>query len=229
MIKRLSLVLKNNDVYKTEEDEIDINSKQYNDLLKIYEIAMIQIENNINVLKDRLNRIYGYPIIDKVTSRVKTNKSILNKLKKKSSNTTYKRLVEDINDIAGVRVVCPLKEDILPIKQIIERMPNIKVVKEKDYINKPKRSGYSAYHMIIETPVNINGEIVIIKVEIQIRTTAMDLWAEMEHDIRYKSKNNISLFDSKRLTIYAKCLEKIQNKLVKLYRKKEKESIYYMY
>ena len=83
--------------------------------------------------------------------------------------------------------------------------------------------------MIVETPVNINNETVIMKVEIQIRTTAMDFWAEMEHDIRYKSKKQMSFLDSKRLTLYAKTLEAMQSKLVKLYRKQGNNNMYYTY
>ena len=102
-------------------------------------------------------------------------------------------------------------------------MPNIHVLQEKDYVTKPKKSGYSAYHLIVETPLTINTETVIMKVEIQIRTVAMDFWAEMEHDIRYKNKTNKQLTktESKKLTWYAKKLEKLQEKMVRLYRKQE--------
>ena len=183
MSPRTNIIVKNNNLDSTEDEKIDIESKQYNDLLKIYEIAMIQVTDTMNGIKERINRMYGYTIIEKVDSRVKSKTSITNKLKKKGISPTYKALVDNIDDIAGVRIVCPLKDDIFFIKQIIQNMPNLKVIEEKDYIYNPKKSGYSAYHMIVETPVNINNETVIMKVEIQIRTTAMDFWAEMEHDI----------------------------------------------
>ena len=101
-----------------------------------------------------------------------------------------------------------------------------KIIQEKDYICNPKKSGYSAYHLIVETPVTINSETVIIKVEIQIRTIAMDFWSEMEHDIRYKTNNQVSKFDSKKLTWYAKALENLQAKIIKLYRKQENNSMF---
>lgn len=229
MIPRQSLVVQNNNINRTEDEEIDIESKQYNDLLKIYEIAMNQVVNSINILKDRINEISGYPIIEKVTSRVKSKTSIINKMNKKGYDITYKNLVDNVDDIAGIRIVCPIKEDVLNIKEIIGMIPSLKVIEEKDYIKHPKKSGYSAYHMIAETPVTINSETVIIKVEIQIRTVAMDFWSEMEHDIRYKSKKELSASDSRKLTRYAKSLEKLQNKLVKLYRKQENDSLYYTY
>jgi putative GTP pyrophosphokinase len=169
--------------------------------------------------------MYGYTIIEKIDSRIKSKKSILNKIKKKGIAPTYKALVDNIDDIAGVRIVCPLKEDIFFVKQIIQNMPNLNIIEEKDYIYNPKKSGYSAYHLIVETPVTINNETVIIKVEIQIRTVAMDFWSEMEHDIRYKTNNEISKIDSKKLTWYAKSLEKLQSKIIKIYRKHESNSM----
>ena len=229
MIPRLGLVVQNNQINRTEDEEIDIESKQYSDLLKIYEIAMNQVVNSIKILKDRINEISGYPIIERVTSRVKSKTSIINKMTKKGYDITYKNLVDNVDDIAGIRIICPIKEDVLNIKEIIGMIPSLKVIEEKDYIKHPKKSGYSAYHIIAETPVTINSETVIIKVEIQIRTVAMDFWSEMEHDIRYKSKKELSVSDSRKLTRYAKSLEKLQNKLVKLYRKQENDSLYYTY
>lgn len=229
MIKRPDLIKQNNDIKKVEDEEINIESKEYNDLIRIYEIAMNQVASEINLVKEKINKLYGYSIIEKVTARVKSKKSILNKMKKKNIKYTYTSLIDNISDIAGVRITCPVQEDIFFVKQIIEMIPNLKIIKEKDYINNPKKSGYSAYHLIVETPVTINGETVVMKVEIQIRTIAMDFWAEMEHDIRYKTQKSISLFDSKKLTWYAKILEKLQGKIVKIYRKQETNNLFYNY
>ena len=226
MIKRPNLIKQNNDIKTVQDEEINIESKEYNDLIRIYEIAMNQVASEINLVKEKLNKLYGYSIIDKITARVKSKKSIINKMKKKNIKYTYTSLIDNISDIAGVRITCPVQDDIFFVKQIIEMIPNLKIIKEKDYINNPKKSGYSAYHIIVETPVTINGETVVMKVEIQIRTIAMDFWAEMEHDIRYKSKNNMSLFDSKKLTWYAKVLEKLQGKIVKIYRKQETNTMF---
>lgn len=229
MSPRQDLVVQNNQINKTEDEEIDIESKQYNDLLRIYEIAMNQVKSSLITLKDKINSISGYPLIDKITSRVKSKKSIINKMQKKGYDITYQSLVENIKDVAGIRIVCPIKDDVLNIKEVIGMIPNLKVIEEKDYIKNPKKSGYSAYHMIVETPVTINNETATIKVEIQIRTVAMDFWSEMEHEIRYKSKKELSPLDSLKLTRYAKSLEKLQNKLVKLYRKQENDSLYFTY
>ena len=220
MIKRNTLTIQNN-LMKTEDEAIDIDSKQYNDLLRIYEIAMNQVMDTLSRVKSRINSIYGYSIIENITGRVKTKESINKKLIKKNIPQTYVALVDNLNDIAGVRVICPIEVDIDSVVNIIKRLPNINVIEEKDYILNPKKSGYKAYHMIVETPVKINGETLVMKVEIQIRTSAMDFWAEMEHEIRYKSDKKISKIDSKKLTWYATKLEKLQEKIIKLYRKQE--------
>lgn len=225
MSPRTELIIKNNELDNTEDEKINIESKQYNDLLKIYEIAMHQVADTMNSIKERLNNMYGYTIIEKIDSRVKSKKSIMNKIKKKGIAPTYKALVDNVDDIAGIRIVCPLKDDIFFIKQIIQNIPNLNIIEEKDYIYNPKKSGYSAYHLIVETPVTINEETVIIKVEIQIRTVAMDFWSEMEHEIRYKTDNKLSKLDSNKLTWYAKALEKLQSKMIKLYRKHENNSM----
>lgn len=220
VIKRNTLTIQNN-LVKTEDEAIDIDSKQYNDLLRIYEIAMNQVMDTLSRVKNRINSIYGYSIIENITGRVKTKESINKKLIKKNIPQTYVALVDNVNDIAGVRVICPIEVDIDSVVNIIKRLPNINVIEEKDYILNPKKSGYKAYHMIVETPVKINGETLVMKVEIQIRTTAMDFWAEMEHEIRYKSDKKMTKMDSKKLTWYATKLEKLQEKIIKLYRKQE--------
>ena len=135
MSPRTNIIVKNNNLDSTEDEKIDIESKQYNDLLKIYEIAMIQVTDTMNGIKERINRMYGYTIIEKVDSRVKSKTSITNKLKKKGISPTYKALVDNIDDIAGVRIVCPLKDDIFFIKQII--FIGIQVSMNIDKVNIP--------------------------------------------------------------------------------------------
>ena len=140
MIKRPNLIKQNNDIKTVQDEEINIESKEYNDLIRIYEIAMNQVASEINLVKEKLNKLYGYSIIDKITARVKSKKSIINKMKKKNIKYTYTSLIDNINDIAGVRITCPVQDDIFFVKQIIEMIPNLKIIKEKDYINNPKKA-----------------------------------------------------------------------------------------
>lgn len=173
------------------------------------------------LVKKEIKDTYSYDMINTITSRIKTPQSILNKMKKKNYELNYKNLVQNINDIAGIRITCPFKSDIFTIKEIIEQMEDIRIIEEKDYISNPKLSGYSAYHLIVEVPIDFKSKEIYIKCEIQIRTMAMDFWATAEHKMRYKSKNKISWFDSKKLSWYAKIINLLDTKLSSLYAKQE--------
>ena len=198
---------------------IEVKDKDFELLMSIYEKASNQVLEMINGVQKEYSNIFNKNIINHTTSRIKAPKSILNKMKKKNLELNYKSLVENINDIAGVRVICPAKDDVYTISKIIEKIPNWNLISTKDYIKNPKKSGYSGYHMIIEVPVKIdekNGYLksqIFVKVEIQIRTMAMDFWATNEHRMKYKSEKKLSFWDSKRLTIYAKVINAIDNGL----------------
>ena len=128
-------------------------------------------------------------------------------------------MIENINDIAGVRIICNYKDDIYKIRNIIRKQKDIRILIEKDYIKKAKKSGYSAYHIIAEVPVKIKEKTIPIKVEIQIRTVLMDFWANTEHKVKYKTKKKLSNIDSMKLSIYAKIINIINDKIMKIYRK----------
>ncbi len=201
---------------------INVNKKEFDMLMSIYKKALDNIEKDLTLIKKELNQVYGYDIINNITSRIKTPKSIINKMKKKNYELNYKNLIENVNDIAGLRVICPLKSNIYTVLQVINNMPNIEVLKEKDYLTKPKKSGYSGYHLIIQTMIEIDNEKIPVKVEIQLRTMAMDFWSTNEHKMKYKTNKKLSSLDSKKLTLYAKILNFIDEKISRLYQKQEK-------
>lgn len=178
------------------------------------------------LIKEEINETYSYGIINNITSRIKTPQSIINKMNKKHYELNYKNLAQNIDDIAGIRIVCPTQSDIFIIKNIINEMEEIKIIEEKDYIKNPKESGYSAYHMIVEIPIEIKEKELYIKVEIQIRTMAMDFWAVAEHKMRYKSKKKLSWSNSKKLSLYAKIINLLDNKVMKMLKKQEKTVLY---
>ena len=191
--------------------------------MEIYGEACNNLEKIMKSLQRETKEKYGYDMINTVTSRIKTPQSILNKMQRKKYALNYKNMIDSINDIAGVRVVCPLKSDIKKIKRLLKEIPDIDIIEEKDYIRKPKKSGYSGYHLIMEIPVNYKEHDILVKVELQIRTMAMDFWATVEHKARYKTKNKLSFFDSKKLSFYAKVLNIIQSKIARLYQKQLEE------
>ena len=211
---------------KESNEQLQINSlsvinddKQYQNVINIYKLALEEVVDNLTEVKQKYYDIFKDNLINNIVYRIKTPESIINKMKKKGNDLNYENLFTKINDIAGVRVVCPLKDNIYTLIRIIEKLPGIKVIKRKDYITKPKKSGYSAYHMIIETPVEFHDQILPVKVEIQIRTIAMDFWSSAEHKIRYKTNSKLSFIDSKKLSWYAKLLNFLDNKIMKIYQK----------
>lgn len=191
--------------------------------MSIYQSAMNQLLESLNYIKENLNDLYDHTVINTITSRIKTPTSIINKMKKKNLELNYENLIKNINDVAGLRIICPLKSDIYTVIDIIKQLPNITILKEKDYIAKPKRSGYSGYHIIVAVPVNYEGYEMLVKAEIQIRSMAMDFWATTEHKIKYKTDKKLSFIDSKRLCLYAKLLNILENKMMKLHRKQRME------
>ena len=193
--------------------------------MSIYKKAAELVYNELIELKENLFRLYGYDVINNVTSRIKTPSSIINKMKKKDYDLNYKNLIDNIDDIAGVRVICPLKSDIFTIIDLIEIIPDLKIIETKDFVTKPKKSGYSGYHIIVEVPVEFEEKEVLIKVELQLRTMAMDFWATNEHKIKYKAKKKLSFFDSKRLIVYAKLLYILDEKIMKLHHKQRLKEI----
>ena len=166
--------------------------------------------------KASLKEIYNYDVISNIESRIKTPDSIVKKMKKKNYDLNYEELIKNINDVAGIRIVCPFKTDIFKIKEVIEKNSNLEILEVKDYVNTPKKSGYSGLHIIAQTPVNIGDTVAQVKVEIQIRTMAMDFWSTTEHKIKYKAKNKLSIIDSIKMVQYAKIVNKLDEKITKI-------------
>ncbi len=195
---------------------IDVQEKKFQTLMLIYEKAMIQAKEELEGFKTNLKELYNYDVISNIESRIKTPDSIVKKMKKKNYDLNYEELIRNINDVAGIRIVCPFKTDIFKIKEIIEKNSNLEILEVKDYVNTPKKSGYSGLHIIAQTPVNIGDTVAQVKVEIQIRTMAMDFWSTTEHKIKYKAKNKLSIIDSIKMVQYAKIVNKLDEKITKI-------------
>lgn len=179
-------------------------------------MAMVQVKSDLEDIKDNLSNYYQYDVINNINCRIKTPDSIIKKMKKKQYDLNYKNLIENVNDIAGIRVVCPFKSDIYKVIEILEKTPNLEILEKKDYITLPKKSGYSGYHIIAQTPINIGNAFANVKTEIQVRTMAMDFWASTEHKLKYKAKNKLSKTDSKKMIKYAKMINKMDNEITKI-------------
>ncbi len=155
-----------------------------------YNSALKQIETKLAILNDEFQHIHRYNPIEHIKARIKTPESIVKKLRRYGLEFTLDNMEKAVNDIAGVRITCSFTSDIFRLADMIRDQKDIKVLSTKDYITVPKPSGYRSYHMIISVPVYFSDRIKDVKVEIQIRTVAMDFWASLEHKINYKFEGN---------------------------------------
>ena len=211
-VKELGIVEMKN--FLSHDEKIEEKTNTFEKIMTIYEMAITELETKINILQKEFKVFYNYDLIDHINTRIKQPDSIVNKMKKKGCELTYKEMIENINDIAGIRIVCQLKDDIFKIRNLIEEILGIQIEKEKDYVNHPKESGYASYHMIVKVPVTLSKQTIYVKVEIQIRTMAMDFWASLEHKMKYKTDKEVNKKTSKELVNYAKIVNKMDNKLM---------------
>lgn len=156
----------------------------------LYETAMEEVLAKINVIDKENKFLHKRSPIEHITYRIKDTKSIARKLEHKQQPLTLDNVVRYIEDVAGIRVICSFSNEIYDIASALERQHGIRVVKVKDYIANPKPNGYMSYHMILEVPVQLLDKLINVKVEVQIRTIAMDFWASLEHKIYYKYEGN---------------------------------------
>lgn len=168
----------------------DSDVESWKEVILIYNSALKQISTKLEILNDEFQHVHRYNPIEHIKSRIKTSESIVKKLKRHGYESTIQNMVQYVNDIAGIRVICSFTSDIYQIADMISNQSDIKVISVKDYIVKPKASGYKSYHMLVTVPVYLSDRIVDTKVEIQIRTVAMDFWASLEHKMNYKFEGN---------------------------------------
>lgn len=195
---------------------IDVKEKDFEKLMHIYEGAMMQVKQELESMQNTLKKFYEYDVINNINCRIKSPESIVNKMKKKNYDLNYKALIQNINDVAGIRIVCPFRSDIVIVRKLIEESEVINIIEEKDYIKKPKKSGYTGIHYIVSTPVTLGETNIQVKMEIQIRTMAMDFWATAEHKIKYKSKSKLSAIDSRKMVYYSKLINQIDEKIMNI-------------
>lgn len=173
--------------------------------MSIYSLSIEEIKKIIEDMEVKYKKLN---LIDHVKYRIKSPKSIINKMKNKKYDLNYNELIEKVNDIAGIRIICPFQENVYIVRQLLMENPKIRILNEKDYIQSPKKSGYSSLHLIVEVPVETELGKVYVKAEIQIRTMAMDFWASLEHELKYKN-NNVTKATSKKLLKAAKVMRKL--------------------
>ena len=198
---------------RTQKDS-DIDN--WKEVMLIYNSALKQISTKLEILNDEFQHVHRYNPIEHIKSRVKTSESIVKKLKKHGYESTIQNMVEHVNDIAGIRVICSFTSDIYRIAEMISNQSDIKVISVKDYFVNPKPSGYKSYHILVTVPVYLSDRIVDTKVEIQIRTVAMDFWASLEHKIHYKFEGDAPAHIKSELVECAKLVADLDARMLSL-------------
>lgn len=196
------------------EKDYDINS--WTEVMLVYSSALKQMQTKIEILNEEFQLVHQYNPIEHIKARIKTSESIVKKLKRKGLDSTIQNMVENVNDIAGIRIICSFTEDIYKVAEIISNQSDITVQSIKDYIKNPKPSGYRSYHMHVTIPVRLSDRIIETKVEIQIRTVAMDFWASLEHKIKYKFEGNAPEGLKNSLIICADMVSRLDERMLQL-------------
>ncbi|MDR2183963.1 MAG: GTP pyrophosphokinase family protein [Clostridiales bacterium] len=160
-------------------------------LLPVYDWGLRTLMTKLGIIHEDLSNFQKKGAIDFIHSRIKAPESIAQKLHEMGLDITAENAKKHLKDIAGARIICPFATDIYFLAGIIRSMPGVNILKEKDYISSPKRSGYRSYHLVVQIPVFFSGKTEDVTVEIQIRTEAMNFWATLEHKARYKYRGDI--------------------------------------
>ncbi|MGI6217317.1 MAG: GTP pyrophosphokinase [Coriobacteriales bacterium] len=161
-------------------------ANEFTQLMSNYKCAILQTETKLNILNEGFSLKQERTPIESIHSRVKSPESIAEKLRRRNYPLTLDSMQYNLDDIAGVRVVCSFIDDIYMVEKYLTDQDDIRVIARKDYIEKPKENGYRSLHLIIETPIYLPTEKKYVKVEIQLRTIAMEFWGNLEHQLRYK-------------------------------------------
>ena len=192
----------------------DIDS--WETLMFLYNSALKEVQTKLEILNDEFVHVHKYNPIEYIKSRIKTPESIVKKLKRHGLETSVDNMINHIKDIAGIRIVCSFTSDIYRIAEMIGKQNDLTVIAVKDYIKNPKESGYKSFHMLVSVPIFLSDSVVDTKVEIQIRTIAMDFWASLEHKIYYKFEGHAPAYISQDLKNCADAVSELDAKMLSL-------------
>lgn len=176
----------------TNVEELGERMMKFERLMAYYRCAMMEIETKLNVLNEEFSLRYDRNPINGIKTRLKSLFSIREKLERKGLPLTVEAIEKELTDVAGVRVICSFNDDVYLLRDALLKQDDITLICEKDYIEKPKPNGYRSLHLIVSVPIFLAHEKRSMHVEIQLRTIAMDTWASLEHQLRYKKNLEFS-------------------------------------
>lgn len=167
-------------------EKLHKNLNEAKELMSQYRCAILEVETKFKVLNEQFSLLHERNPIESIKSRLKSAESIAKKLQRKQLPLTVASVEENLHDVAGIRVICSFVDDIYMLAECLLQQDDIRLLEMKDYIKKPKENGYRSLHLIVEVPIFLQNEKKYMKVEVQLRTIAMEFWANLEHRLRYK-------------------------------------------
>ena len=189
----------------------------------LYRSALKVAVTQMEILDEEFASLYDHSPIHHIEYRIKSLDSIAEKLKRNGFEVTIDNIYAHINDVAGIRVICNYLDDIYYLRSLLKRIEAFQVTREVDYIAQPKESGYRSLHLIVDVPIVISEGTLHLPVEIQLRTIAMDMWASLEHELRYKSDRDFTETESARLRLCSDAISEIDREMQNIYLGKDAE------
>lgn len=172
----------------TDQDQDALQRlEEFNHLMMKYHAVIREVTTKLEILNDELSHSKQRNPIETISFRIKKPMSIAQKLRRKGAPVTVDSISQTLNDVAGIRVICSFVDDIYAVAEMLTRQDDVRLIEKKDYIQNPKPNGYRSLHLVLEVPVFFSTHKEPMRVEVQIRTVAMDFWASLEHQIRYKN------------------------------------------
>lgn len=207
------------------KDSIRSLTTRYKELMAYYRCAMMEVETKFRVLSENLSLEDDRNPIEAIKTRMKSPESIANKLRSRNLPLTIESIEENLNDVAGVRVICGFPGDIYRLAEAFLRQDDVTLIEKKDYIENPKRNGYRSLHLIVTVSIYLHDEKRLMRVEVQFRTIAMDWWASLEHQIRYKKEVTVTKDDARKLRDCAEQAALLDYRMEQLYKNIQGEEI----
>ena len=185
-------------------------------LMTYYECAILEVKTKLDVLNKEFQANQLRNPIETIKTRIKSPASIMEKLERKGFELSIQSIKDNLDDVAGIRVICSFVDDIYKVADMLTNQDDIKILSKKDYIKNPKKNGYRSLHLVVEIPIFLSNEKKPMRVEVQIRTIAMDFWASLEHEIHYKKFSNSNVEAVKQLTECADVIYETDMKMLKI-------------
>ena len=205
--------MKVNEITNSFEPIFEEKEGQYDELMAYYKCAMMEVETKFRVLNEEFSLQYDRNPISAIKSRLKNLKSIRDKLIKNDFSLSVDSIEENLNDVAGVRVICSFERDVYLLAEALLSQDDIELITKKDYIAAPKDNGYRSLHLIVAVPIYLVNEKRTMRVEIQLRTIAMDSWATLEHQLRYKKNIEFTEEMAEELHLCSKLSAELDHKM----------------